>query len=129
MINHVEGDLIKMAKAGEFDVIAHGCNCQCRMGRGIALTIKNELHKAYLVDQATDAGSRAKLGTCSIAIIGDLTVINAYTQWHWRGNGVLVDYGAVRSCMQHIADNFQGKRIGLPLIGAGLAGGCWPIIE
>lgn len=32
----VNGDLIKLAKRGEFDVIGHGCNCFCTMGAGIA---------------------------------------------------------------------------------------------
>lgn len=32
----IEGDLIKLALLGQFDVIAHGCNCFCRMKRGIA---------------------------------------------------------------------------------------------
>ncbi len=27
MIRYVDGDLVKMAKEGKFDVIAHGCNC------------------------------------------------------------------------------------------------------
>ena len=25
----IEGDLIKLAQEGKFDVIAHGCNCFC----------------------------------------------------------------------------------------------------
>jgi len=33
----IEGDLIKLAKQGEFDVITHGCNCHNIMGAGIAL--------------------------------------------------------------------------------------------
>jgi len=32
----VNGDLIKMALNGDFDVISHGCNCFCTMGNGIA---------------------------------------------------------------------------------------------
>lgn len=28
----VDGDLIELAKKGEFDVIAHGCNCRIRTG-------------------------------------------------------------------------------------------------
>lgn len=32
----VEGDLIKLALQGKFDVVAHGCNCFCRMKSGIA---------------------------------------------------------------------------------------------
>jgi ribonucleoside-diphosphate reductase beta chain len=36
MINYTDGDLITLAKAGKFDVIAHGCNCHSTMGAGIA---------------------------------------------------------------------------------------------
>jgi O-acetyl-ADP-ribose deacetylase (regulator of RNase III) len=49
----------------------------------------------------------------------------AYTQFDWRGSGVKVDYEAVRSCVRWIKARYSGKRIGLPKIGAGLAGGDW----
>jgi O-acetyl-ADP-ribose deacetylase (regulator of RNase III) len=42
-----EGDLIKKAKEGEFDLIVHGCNCFCTMGGGIAKGIKREFPEAY----------------------------------------------------------------------------------
>ena len=29
----IEGDFIQLALQGKFDVIAHGCNCQCTMGQ------------------------------------------------------------------------------------------------
>jgi len=32
----IEGNLITLALDGEFDVIAHGCNCFCTMGAGLA---------------------------------------------------------------------------------------------
>jgi O-acetyl-ADP-ribose deacetylase (regulator of RNase III) len=32
----IDGNLIKLAKMGKFDVIGHGCNCFCTMGAGIA---------------------------------------------------------------------------------------------
>ena len=32
----IEGNLISLALAGNFDVIAHGCNCFCTMQSGIA---------------------------------------------------------------------------------------------
>lgn len=38
----VNGDLITLAKQGEFDVIAHGCNCFCTMGAGIAPRMARE---------------------------------------------------------------------------------------
>ena len=34
------GDLIEMAVCGDFNLIAHGCNCFCTMGAGIAKGIR-----------------------------------------------------------------------------------------
>ena len=102
------------------------------MGRGIALQIKREYPAAYQADLKTPKGSAAKLGTCSVAKVkgpsGDFIIVNAYTQVHWTGRGRLADYDAIRSCMRWIASEFSGSRIGLPKIGAGLAGGDWNTI-
>lgn len=126
------GDLIKLAQAGEFDVIVHGCNCFGTMGKGLAKVVRSVFPAAYTVDKATKKGSREKLGTCSVATCvvdgGMCDVVNAYTQFHWRGRGLKVDYDAIRSCMRWIAEHYAGRRIGLPKIGAGLAGGDWQII-
>jgi O-acetyl-ADP-ribose deacetylase (regulator of RNase III) len=123
------GDLILLARSGDFDVIAHGCNCFCTMGAGIAKGIRAAFPGAYDADLATVKGDRAKLGTCSAAeVIRDgrtLIVVNAYTQYDYRDGGTKVDYDAVRSCMRWIRERHSGKRIGLLKIGAGLAGGDW----
>lgn len=128
----ISGDLIKLAKDGEFNLIAHGCNCFCTMGAGIAKAIKEAFPAAFQADLATQHGDRAKLGTCSFAEIilrdSSLTVVNAYTQFDWRGRGIKVDYDAIRSCLRWIRKTHPGERIGLPKIGAGLAGGDWPTI-
>jgi O-acetyl-ADP-ribose deacetylase (regulator of RNase III) len=127
----VHGDLIDLVKAGEFQVIAHGCNCFCSMGRGIALAIRQNFPEAALADKLTVKGDKGKLGTCTFAAVEvgahAFTVVNAYTQYHWDGDGVevLVQYDAVRSCMEWIKANHTGKIIGLPKIGAGLARGDW----
>ena len=122
------GDLIALAKAGEFDVIVHGCNCQCAMDAGIAKQIKAEFPAAYAADCATPK-SADKLGQISTAQIDcnghALTVVNAYTQVHWRGSGVLADYDAIRLAMRRIKTQFSGRRIAYPKIGAGLARGDW----
>lgn len=122
------GDLIALAKAGEFDVIVHGCNCQCAMDAGIAKQIKAEFPAAYAADCATPK-SADKLGQISTAQIDcnghALTVVNAYTQAHWRGSGVLADYDAIRLAMRRIKTQFSGRRIAYPKIGAGLARGDW----
>jgi|LNFM01.1.fsa_nt_gb O-acetyl-ADP-ribose deacetylase (regulator of RNase III) len=132
----ITGDLIVLAKAGAFDVIAHGCNCFHTMGGGIAAQIRQHFPEAFAADVATPYGARAKLGTCSVATVSvagghDLTIVNAYTQFEPSGGsgGVDVDYGAVAKAMAWIGAHYSGKRIGLPMIGAGLAGGDWATIE
>lgn len=127
------GDLLRLANEGEFDVIVHGCNCFCTMGAGIAKGVAAQFPQALEADRQTPKGDRAKLGTCSLAQIetehGKLTVVNAYTQFHYRGSGDKADYEAIRSCMRRLAEHYPHARIGLPKIGAGLAGGDWPRIE
>lgn len=132
-MKEVEGDLIKMASEGEFDVIIHGCNCHCQMGKGIALSIKNIYPEAYKADCSTEKGSQEKLGTYSSVKVRsnshEFVIVNAYTQFHWHGNGVKADYDAIKKVMKKIKLDFSGKRIGYPLIGAGLAGGDWKMIS
>ena len=127
-----QGDLLKLALAGEFDVIVHGCNCFGDMGKGIALAVKQQFPEAYQADLATTKADRAKLGRFSSALIQrsgvSFVVVNAYTQFDWRGRGVKVDYAAMASVFTQIKQQFAGKRIGYPLIGAGLAGGDWAVI-
>ena len=128
----VTGDLLKLAMEGKVDVIVHGCNCQNVMGKGIALSIKKQFPEAYDADLKTTAGDRAKLGTITTADISrppvTFIVVNAYTQFHWKGDGRLADYDAIRSAFVEIKRRFAGKRIGYPKIGAGLARGDWPTI-
>lgn len=135
----IQGDLIKLAKQGVFDVIIHGCNCGNAMGAGIALAIKHEFPEAYQADCATIKWDRSKLGTISHATVSSslqqhdghnsIIIVNGYTQYHWKGKGTLVDYDAVRSVMRCVKNKYSGQRIGYPLIGAGLAKGDWNLIE
>ena len=131
-MNVITGDLLRFALDGRFDVIVHGCNCQCAMGKGIALSIKQQFPEAYDADLQTPKGDRPKLGTVSTAAIerppARFTVVNAYTQFHYRGEGVLADYDAIRSAFRLVRQRFAGRRIGYPKIGAGLAKGDWPTI-
>ncbi len=128
----IKGDLIKLAIDGVFDVIIHGCNCQCVMGAGIAKSIKSHFPEAYDADLKTQKGDASKLGSISFATVvrknEELTIVNGYTQYHWYGSGVLVDYDAIRSVMKNVKSTFAGKRIGYPRIGAGLAKGDWETI-
>jgi O-acetyl-ADP-ribose deacetylase (regulator of RNase III) len=124
----ITGDLIQLALDGEFDVIVHGCNCQCMMGAGIAKQIAEAFPEAVEADALTEKGSKTKLGYISYAdhYVGRrrFFIVNAYTQWRY-GRGVQVDYDAIRLAMREVKKHFSGGRIGYPKIGAGLGGGDW----
>ncbi|MFG0262040.1 MAG: macro domain-containing protein [Novipirellula sp. JB048] len=128
----VEGDLLKLASEGVFDVIVHGCNCHCTMGAGIAKSIRDRFPAAYQADLATTKGDRGKLGTYSSAPVTAgqhrFVIVNAYTQFDFSGPGVKADYDAIGRVFQRIGSDFTGQRIGYPKIGAGLAGGDWATI-
>ena len=129
----VKGDLIHLARKGQFDLIVHGCNCFCTMGAGIARQIRTHFPQAWEADLATTSGDRSKLGSYSKACMktpsGQLYVINAYTQYHYSGDGVLVDYDAIEKIFTALKKQFSGNRMGYPKIGAGLAKGDWRIIS
>lgn len=125
--SEISGNLIKLSKKGEFDMIAHGCNCKKDFGKGIAKQIKAAYPLAYEVDK----NSTTKLGEISICYdYPECIVINAYTQINKGGDGHGKDsdynrYEAIRSVMKIINEKFKGKHIGLPLIASGLAGLRW----
>lgn len=148
----IHGDLIALAKHGLFDVIAHGCNCLSTMGAGLA----PQMAKAFGCDRfemELRGADINKLGNIDYQtfVIGEtaiwsledaknnqnvpqLIVVNAYTQYKYGRNhrdGVArpIDYEALTLCLRKMNVLFAGKRIGLPQIGAGLAGGDWDLIQ
>lgn len=129
----IKGDLLELALNGQLNLIIHGCNCFCNWGAGIALQMRDTFPQAYEADKKTTVGDKTKLGNYTLATImvgaKELTVINAYTQYGFCGDGVLVDYVAVRKVFKKIKENFFSKIIGYPKIGAGLAGGDWRTIS
>lgn len=125
-LKYITGDLVR--DADDYDVIIHGCNCFCTMGAGIARSIAKKWPGAYVADCETRKGDKGKLGKFTTYVDGDLTIINAYTQYHYYGKD-LCDYEAIRSVMRELKVRYHGKKFGLPLIGAGLAGGDWSKIE
>jgi O-acetyl-ADP-ribose deacetylase (regulator of RNase III) len=133
-MNLVQGNLIDMAKNGDFDIIIHGCNCFTTMGAGIAASIAREFPDAYTADQETVKGDPGKLGTYTIGMHGKLVIINAYTQFGMsRGNDDVFEYLAFERVLEKLTQRFGKYKFGLPMIGMGLAGGdpnrIIPIIE
>ncbi len=132
-MEQIAGDLIDLALGGKFDVIVHGCNCFCTMGAGIARAIQDEFPEAFAADLVTVKGAQNKLGDFSYATVvrgmHEITIVNGYTQFHYHGDSVLVDYDAIRQVFAKIREKYPAKRIGYPKIGAGLGGGDWNIVK
>lgn len=138
----IKGDLIKLGLDAEFDVIAHGCNCWCSMGAGIAEKIKHTFPEAYAADLETERGDIGKLGTFTSVQFDvtdqdgkrrQLVVANLYTQFN-PGRPTEQDpledrYNALRSSLSLLNSSFPNARVGLPMIGAGLARGDWSVIS
>ena len=144
----VEGNLITLAKKGEFDVISHGCNCMCNMRSGIAPQMATAFRVDdpffYKLEHPDTRGDINKLGQIEynpILITKNglllrnwvtdkkpegaifLYVVNSYTQYIPSRELKPLDYEALTLCMRKINHRFKGQRIGLPKLGAGLAGG------
>ncbi len=129
IINRVQGNLLTLFADGEFDAIAHGCNCFNTMGAGIALQIAREYPEAHEADWVHHTPGEDVLGLHSHVDTRHGRVFNLYTQFRpGRQPGV---EKLVKSAFK-LLDKLYSKRklhIGIPLIGAGLAGGNWRIIE
>ncbi len=133
--NEVHGDLIALAKEGKFDVIVHGNNCFCNMGAGIAVAMAKEFGcNNYKLEDPATKGDMNKLGQIEfrpyqIPKVGYVTVVNAYTQYSPGIHLKPFDYEAMALCMRKMNYRFSGAHIGMPMIGAGLAGGDWERIK
>jgi len=131
MIEYVNGDIFK----GKDDVIVHGCNCFCNMGAGIALQVAKYYPEAKNIDNV-EYGKKSKLGTYTFWEGTNIfypeqkiIIVNAYTQYYPNVKLKPFDYDAFGKVLPQIKENFVGKSIAFPKIGAGLAGGDWNIIE
>lgn len=122
-IIHRTGNLLDLARAGEFDVIVHGCNCFNTMGGGIAREIADRYPGARAADIKTEYGDYNKLGTYTTHNTGRFVIVNAYTQYDMSNGTDVFEYLAFSLILQKLAHEFPGKRIGFPYIGCGLAGG------
>lgn len=132
----INGDLIQLAITGEFDVIAHGCNCFATQKSGIAAQMVSSFRTNTFPMERIDMVPIDRLSNIDWQVFNlphdagkKLTVVNAYTQYNYGTSTVNVDYDALRICMRKMNIIFRGQHIGLPQIGCGLAGGDWNIVQ
>ena len=122
-LKYTKGNLLDLAAAGEFDVIVQGCNCFNTMGGGIAREIKERYPLCAEIDGLTEQGEYMKLGNWTEYDTGKFIIINAYTQYNMSRGTDVFEYTAFDLICQKLQKVYGAKRIGLPYIGMGLAGG------
>ena len=135
------GDLVKAALNGDVDAIGHCCHCFNTMNSGIARQIAKTFPSASQVDNGTIRGNKNKLGSfslakCKVKNDKEICVFNLYGQYYYNRDpdSVCLNYDALINALTAMGNCLKnlGKEecvIGLPLIGCGLAGGNWGIIE
>lgn len=129
----IEGEIIDLFQKGEFDVIVHGANCHNVMGAGVAKSLADAYPVLLDVDKSfyIPVSNIDRLGNYSRLVMRDQNdnfkwILNAYTQYNPGKN---LDYNALELVLKKINFAFATEKIGLPLIGAGIAGGNWNVIE
>lgn len=131
----INGDIIEYIKNGNVDIIIQGCNCFNRMSSGLAKQVAEEIPEAVYVDNKTKKGDIGKLGNFTAAPVLNNEglemghIFNCYTQYMYGADKVRIDYDALTLCLRKINHMYPKKRIAVPKIGAGLAGGNWKKIK
>ena len=134
MITEIKGDIIKLAKQGKFDAIAHGCNCKRNFGAGVAKQIAIAFPEMSELDRSTDFNIMGMIDYTNVSKYG-FTGINCYTQFGYgkpftNPNDTHEDrYLAIERCFKSINSEFRKMKIGIPLIGCGLAGLRWDKVK
>lgn len=133
MLKEIDGDLIEGFKKGDYNVIAHGCNCYATMGAGIALTIGNEFPIAKKADREFKIpNGHLRLGKYSLCRTKHGYIYNLYSQF-MPGPDFRMFYfkKSIKAMVKSIDNLFPNKdaKIGLPLIGCGIGGADWQEVK
>jgi len=140
MYKEIEGDLINRSLNLEFDVICHSVNCFSYQYAGIAKQMMQTFQtNLFSLEINYGIATINKLGQIDYEGYDikdnkpylyslkdenepDLYVVNLYSQYEPGAN---VDYDALRLCLRKVNHIFKGKKIGLPKLSCGIAGGIW----
>jgi len=135
MVKIIEGNLLE----SDVDVIGHQSNCMKGYGSGIAGQIRRLFPYAYEVFANDNRTQQQKLGSYCVSKVHDpYYIFNLYGQMNYGGDGKqYTDYIALEKAIRGMVEqviywerNTGHFKIGLPyLIGCGLAGGKWEVVE
>lgn len=145
MIIHMPGDLLKVQKEMNLDVICHQVNCQGKMASGIAKQIRDTYPQVY---EAYRAKYDAMVTTGVSVMLGDIQLVplyedfmkdikhqhvcNMFAQNNYGYDGRrYTSYDAFWICLNNLKQVLPaGSTIGFPyLIGCDRGGANWNVIE
>lgn len=130
-MKEIDGNIITLAKSGEYDVVIHGCNCFSAMGSGLAPQMaeafgadKFRMELPDFADNGILVTRYNKMGcidwdTVDLEDGKVLVVVNCYSQYKPGKNG---DYLALTMCFRKLNVTFKGLKLLTPWIGCGIAG-------
>lgn len=124
----IQGDLLSTTITN----IAHGVNCQDRMGSGVAkalFTVHPQIKSAYHeFCHATPLDKR--LGEVQPVECDSVIIYNCFTQFNYGYNGdKYVSYEAILRCFKTLNKYLKGEQLAIPKVGCGLAGGNWQVVK
>lgn len=149
----IYGDLFEEIFSEKYDVSLQGCNCFNCQGAGIVIPFKKYFNTDKFPMEMKGKGDINKLGQIDckefylknrkvydlpIGVPGIechmITICNCYSQYHYGKNhedgiSMPADYEALTLCLRKINFKYKTKKVVLPLICGGLAGGDPDIIR
>lgn len=128
MISYKQGNLFST----DYDIIAHGVNCQGAFGSGVAGLIKKLYPEARVQYLNKFISEGWNTGDFQPVKIGEKIIVNCATQKYYLPRGKdHVDYEGLElaMCVLKIFAQMGEYSVAMPKIGSGLAGGDWNKIE
>ena len=132
IVEEIQGNLLETTVG----VIAHGVNCQNKMGSGVAKAlyskwpdVKAKYHRYCEYFSKSNVKPDKLLGKyVEVKIDSGPTVVNCFTQLYYGYDGrKYVSYDAIYDCFRNLSMDYA--EIAIPKIGCGLAGGDWEIVR
>lgn len=130
-IQYIYGNLIKMAKDRQIDVLVHGTNCFSNLEIGFSKEVSKYFPRVLDADWKTKAGDINKLGTYTYATYKHyednkiLYVVNAYIRYGFEENNSQINFESFRYIARQLHNDFEGLIIALPVFSKKH----WPILE
>ncbi len=119
-------------------VIVHGCNTHGVMGAGVAKAVRERYPGAFRVyhrmcqQPGIDVGQIVPYEVPSPSGRTELLIVNAITQYGYGMDKRQVNYEGLYCCfaqLKWMAKAYKLEDVHFPLIGCGLGGGDWDIVE